>query len=78
MQNRGNKLLLGFLAFSLLILLVSMVYRENPSTGLSEEKVNKENPLASLSGEKVDKENPPAGLGEEKANKEDLSTEITK
>ena len=63
MPNRGNKLLLGFLVFSLLILLVSMVYREDPSTGLSEEK--------------VDKEDPPSGLGEEKVNKEDPSTGLS-
>ena len=44
MQDHGNKLLLGFLVFSLLILLVSMVYRENPSTGLSEEKAHEEDP----------------------------------
>lgn len=91
MQNRGNKLLLGFLVFSLLILSVSIVYRENPSTGLSEEKVNKENPSPSLSEEKVDKEslstdlgeekvdkeNPSAGLGEENANKEEPSTSLS-
>ena len=63
MQNRGNKLLLGFLVVSLLILLVSMIYREDPSTGLSEEK--------------VDKEDPPSGLGEEKVNKEDPSTGLS-
>ncbi|MCY3744055.1 MAG: hypothetical protein OXH00_23835 [Candidatus Poribacteria bacterium] len=70
MQNRGNKLLLGFLVFSLLILLVSMVYRENPSTGLREEKVDKEKPSASLNGEQVNKENSPTDLGEEQVNKE--------
>ncbi|MDE0682021.1 MAG: hypothetical protein OXI63_03810, partial [Candidatus Poribacteria bacterium] len=70
MQNRGNKLLLGFLVFSLLILLVSMVYRENPSTGLSEEKIDKENPPASSGTEKVNKENPSTGLSEEKVDKE--------
>lgn len=73
MQNHGNKLLLGFLVFSLLILLVSMVYRENSPTGLGEEKADKENPSTSLRQEKVDKENPPTGLGEEKANKENPS-----
>ena len=86
MQNRGNKLLLGFLVFSLLILLVSIVYRENPSTGLNEEKVDtenpsiglsRENPSTGLSEEKVNTENPPAGLGEEKANKETLSTGLS-
>ena len=77
MQNRGNKLLLGFLVFSLLILLVSMVYRENPSTGLREEKVDKENPRAGLREEKIDKENPSAGLREEKADKENLSTGLS-
>ena len=73
MQNHGNKLLLGFLVFSLLILLVSMVYRENSPTGLGEEKADKENPPTSLRQEKVDKENPPTGLGAEKANKENPS-----
>ncbi len=74
MQNRGNKLLLGFFVFSLLILLVSIVYRETPSTGLREEKVDKETPSASLSGEKVNKETPSTGLREEKVDKETPST----
>lgn len=65
MQNRGNKLLLGFLVFSLLILLVSMIYRQDSSTGLSEE-----NPPTSLREEKTNKENPPAGLSEEKTHAE--------
>ena len=77
MQNRGNKLLLGFLVFSLLILFVSMVYRENPSASLSEEKIDKENPSASLSEENVDTENPSSGLGEEKVNKENSSTGLS-
>ena len=68
MQNRGNKLLLGFLVFSLLILLVSMIYRPDSSTSLSEEKVNKENPPADLSEEKAHAENPSAGLGEDLLN----------
>ncbi|RKU13129.1 hypothetical protein C6503_16405 [Candidatus Poribacteria bacterium] len=68
MQNRGNKLLLGFLVFSLLILLVSMAYRQDPSTGLSEEKVNKENPSAGLGEEKVNKGDPSAGLSEDLLN----------
>ena len=68
MQNRGNKLLLGFLVFSLLILLVSMIYRQNPSTGLSEEKVNKENPSAGLSRENVNKEDPSTSLSEDLLN----------
>ncbi|RKU33340.1 hypothetical protein C6499_01430 [Candidatus Poribacteria bacterium] len=68
MQNRGNKLLLGFLVFSLLILLVSMIYRQDSSTSLSEEKVNKENPPADLSEEKAHAENPSAGLGEDLLN----------
>lgn len=77
MQNRGNKLLLGFLVFSLLILLVSMVYRENPSTGLSEEKVNRENPPTGLSEEKVNKESLPTDLGEEKVDKENPSADLS-
>ena len=76
MQNRGNKLLLGFLVFSLLILLVSMVYRENPSTGLREEEVDTENPPAGLSGEKVNKENPSTGLREEEVDTENPSTSL--
>ncbi len=76
MQNRGNKLLLGFLVFSLLILLVSMVYRQNPSTGLREEKV-KEDPSTGLSEEKINKEDPPTGLSEEKINKENPSAGLS-
>ena len=73
MQNRGNRLLLGFLVFSLLILLVSMVYREYPSIGLSEEKVDKENLSTGLSGEEVDKENPSTDLSTEEVHKENPS-----
>ena len=69
MQNHGNKLLLGFLGFSLLILLVSMVYRKNTPTGLSEEKAYKENPSTDFGEEKVHKENLSAGLSEEKVYK---------
>ena len=65
MQTRGNKLLLGFLVFSLLILVVSIFYREDPSVGLSEEKANKENPSTGLGEESVEKKNPPAGLSED-------------
>lgn len=36
MQNHGNKFLLGFLGFSLLIYLLSVVYREDSSRSLSE------------------------------------------
>ena len=68
MQNRGNKLLLGFLVFSLFILLVSIVSKKDPSTGLREEKVDKENLSTGLREEKVDKENPPAGLREDLLN----------
>lgn len=49
MQNRGNKLLLGFLIFSLLILLVSIFYRQDPSVDSREEKVDKVAPSAGLS-----------------------------
>ena len=48
---------------------MSIVYRENPSTGLSEGKVNKENPSASLNGKKVDKADPSTGLSERKVDK---------
>ena len=68
MQNHGNKLLLGFLVFSFLILLVSMVYKENPSTDLSEESVHKENPSTGSSEERDPKENPSAGLSEDLLN----------
>ena len=74
MQNQGNKLLLGFLIFSLLIFVVSMVYREEPSTGLSEAKVHRGEPSADLSEEKVHKEEPSTGLNEEKVHKEEPST----
>lgn len=77
MQNHGNKLLLGFLIFSLLILLVSMVYREDPSTGLSEEKVHKENPPTDSSEEQVHKENPSTGSSEEKVHKENPSAGLS-
>ena len=70
MQNRGNKLLLGFLVFSLLILFVSMIYRQEPSTGLHEEQVNKENSSTGLREEKVDKENSSTDLNAEKVDKE--------
>ena len=49
MHNHENKLLLGFLVFSFLILLVSILYKKNPSAHLSEKKVEKENPSANLS-----------------------------
>ena len=87
MQNRGNKLLLGFLVFSLLILLVSIFYREDSSVDLREEKVNKADPSTGLREqkgheedssvglreEKVNKENPPIGLREEEVDKADPS-----
>ena len=68
MQHHGNKLLLGFFVFSFLTLLVSMVYRETPSTGLSEEKVHKETPSAELSEEKAPEETPSAGLSKDLLN----------
>ena len=40
MQNHGDKLLLGFLGFSLLVYLLSMVYREDSSAGLTENSSN--------------------------------------
>lgn len=73
MQNPGNKLLLGFLVCSLLTLLVSMVYREDPSTGLSEEKLDKENLSTGLSEEKVQKEDPSTDLSKEEVQKENPS-----
>jgi len=54
-----------------------MVYRENPSTGLSEEKVNRENPPTGLSEEKVNKESLPTDLGEEKVDKENPSADLS-
>ena len=77
MQNHGNKLLLGFLVFSLLILLVSMVYREKPPTDLSEEKAHQENPSTGLSEEKVHQENPSTDLSEEKVHQENPSTGLS-
>lgn len=77
MQNHGNKLLLGFLGFSVLILVVSMVYRKNTSTGLSAEKTYKENPSTDLGEENVHKENLSVGLGAEKVNKENPSAGLT-
>ncbi len=68
MEKYGNRLLLGFFVFSLLILLASIVYRRNPSTGLNEAKVPKKNPSAGLSEDKVDTENPAADLGEDLLN----------
>ena len=68
MQSRGNKLLLGFLCCSLLILLVSIVYKKDSPTGLGEEEVHKEDPPTGLSAEKVDKENPSTSLGEDLLN----------
>ena len=40
MQNHGDKLLLGFLGFGLLIWLFSMIYREDSSVGLTEDSSN--------------------------------------
>ncbi len=54
---RGDKLLLGFLIFSLVIFGLS-IYRENPFTFLSENSVDSENPSTSLSENSVDSENP--------------------
>lgn len=68
MQSYGNKLLLGFLVFSLLILLASMVYRGNPPIGLSEERVHKENPSANVDEEKIHKENPSIDSGADLLN----------
>ena len=68
MHNLENKFLLGFLVFSFLILLVSMVYRGNPPAGLSGEKVGKKNPSASLSEEKTDKESLAAKSSEDALN----------
>lgn len=68
MEKYGNRLLLGFFVFSLLILLVSIVYKRDPSTGSNEEKVHKENPSADLSEEKTDNKNPSTDLGEDLLN----------
>ena len=68
MQSRGNKLLLGFLACSLLILLASIVYKKDSPIGLSEEEVHKEDPPSGLSEKKVNKENSSTGLGENMLN----------
>ena len=77
MQNHGNKLLLGFLIVSFLILLVSMVYREDPPTGLGEEIVDKENPSTGLSEEIVDRENPSTDLNGEIVDKENPSVGLS-
>ena len=66
MQNRGNKLLLGFLVFSLLILLVSIFYREDSSVDLREEKVDKADPSTGLREQKGHEEDSSVGLREEK------------
>ncbi len=49
MQNYGNKLLIGFIGFSLLIFLLARVLSENDSADLSNEKVHNENDSADLS-----------------------------
>lgn len=77
MQNSGNKLLFGFLVFSLLILMVSMIYRQNPSTDLSEERVNKEVPSTDLREEELNKEEPSADMSEDKVDKEEPSTGLS-
>ena len=69
MQNRGNKLLLGFLIFSLLILVVSTFFRDDPSVDLREETVDKTAPSAGLREKKVGKPDPSAGLSEETVDK---------
>ncbi len=74
MRNHGDNLLLGFFGFSLLILLASIVYRENPSTSLNEEKVHRESPSTGLNEEKVHRESPSTGLNEEKVHRESPST----
>ena len=66
--NQGNKLLLGFLVFSVLILLVSMVYREVPSTGLREEEAHREVPSTELSEAEVHQKPSSAGLSEDLLN----------
>ena len=65
MEKYGNRLLLGFFVFSLLILLVSIVYKRNPSTGSNQERVDKEKPSVGSSEETMNKKNPPAGLSED-------------
>jgi len=54
-----------------------MVYREVPSTGLSEEKVHQETPSTDLSEEKVHQETPSAGLSEEKVHQETPSAGLS-
>ena len=68
MQSRGNKLLLGFFACSLLILLASIVYKKDSPIGLGKEEVQKEDLPIGLSAKKVDKENPSTGLSEDLLN----------
>ena len=41
MQKHGDKLLLGFLGFSVLIFVLSMIYREDSSVGLTEDSSNR-------------------------------------
>ena len=77
MQNRGDKLLLGFLGFSLLVFLLSMVYREDSLTGLNEENLHKENPSTGLSEENLQKENSSTGLNEENLHKENPLAGLT-
>lgn len=55
-----------------------MVYREDPSPGLSEEKVHEKNPSTGLGEENVNKKNPSAGLNAEKVDKENPSTGLSK
>lgn len=78
MKKRGNKLLLGFLIFSLLILLVSIFYTEDPSVNLHDENDNKENTATGLRQEKSNDENTATSLREEQDNEKNASTGLSK
>lgn len=68
MQNHGNKLLLGFLGFGIIVYLLSMFYGEEPSVVLSTDDVDR---LADLL---PDKENPSAGLSKDAS---DINSDVT-
>lgn len=76
MKKRENKLLLGFLIFSLLILLVSIFFKEVPSANLLEKNDNSENILTDSREKEADKENSSVGLSEN-SNKDVDRTETS-
>lgn len=79
MQNHGNKLLIGFLGFGLLVFLLAMGLRENYSVDLSNEEAHSENYSADLSENLLITETEPtiddSSVDKQEATQRDISLE---